>query len=198
VWKITDFGFTAEGSSKRIVISSMGRGTQSYRALELVQEQPVYTRKVDIWAVGCILYELVSGKKAFHDDWQVREYGLERKKLSVPEIDYHYRSSRQFFSVMMRETLHKDWLKRPSAQQILRYLDDFDLHLMDRNHKLRVELVPGDNTSTRIAVAPNRVTVAPVPRNPGPIPTTRSGRTPKCHRCRRNKKKVPFLYRVVC
>ena len=45
-------------------------GTQHYRAPELLQvtntsEQAQYTAAVDVWAVGCILAELVQGEKLF-------------------------------------------------------------------------------------------------------------------------------------
>jgi hypothetical protein len=33
-----------------------------------------YTNKVDIWSMGCILYELATGKRAFEDDWEVLQY----------------------------------------------------------------------------------------------------------------------------
>src|SRR5947207_315012 len=70
-WKITDFGFTAEGTSKRAHTTRLARGSSSYWAPELLAEIAQYTNKVDIWALGCILYELVCGKRAFAGDWAV-------------------------------------------------------------------------------------------------------------------------------
>jgi len=34
-----------------------------------------YNNKVDIWALGFILYELTSGWKPFANDWEVGDYG---------------------------------------------------------------------------------------------------------------------------
>src|SRR6266516_2085287 len=76
-WKITDFGFTMEGSSRRAHTTVYSRGTSSYRAPELIREtQSKYTNKVDMWAVGCILYELVLRRRAFASDWDVMQHAM--------------------------------------------------------------------------------------------------------------------------
>lgn len=43
------------------------QGTPYYMSPEVCQNQP-YTYQSDIWALGCILYELCSLKHAFHSD----------------------------------------------------------------------------------------------------------------------------------
>jgi serine/threonine protein kinase len=58
-------------------MANYSRGTVGYRAPEPIQYHGFpnkYTNKVDIWALGCILYELVLGKQAFRDDLTVIEY----------------------------------------------------------------------------------------------------------------------------
>lgn len=71
LWKITDFGITSDAGSKKARPSRFGRGTASYRAPELLTDSPEYTTKVDIWGLGCILYELVCHKRMFLGDWHV-------------------------------------------------------------------------------------------------------------------------------
>jgi len=113
-WKIADFGFSSEGSSRNVNVSEALRGTPSYRAPELLRDN-VYTTKVDIWAVGCILYEIVTQQKAFENDWRVAQcYAESKSLLKIPPT--HYGQSSQFFTTVIHETLHWEWERRPSAQ----------------------------------------------------------------------------------
>lgn len=68
-WKLTDFGISAEATSKKAITTRYSQGTSSYRAPELLDDEPTFTNKVDIWALGCILYELAKGRVAFREDW---------------------------------------------------------------------------------------------------------------------------------
>jgi len=43
------------------------QGTPYYMSPEVCQNKP-YTQKSDIWALGCILYELCTLKHAFHSE----------------------------------------------------------------------------------------------------------------------------------
>ena len=75
-WKIADFGLTTEGTSQRSYTTHYSRGTSSYRAPELVRSG-TYNNKVDIWAIGCILYEVVTLQKAFATDTAVYDYSVQ-------------------------------------------------------------------------------------------------------------------------
>jgi len=73
-WKIADFGISAEGTSNGAQVTMDSRGSSSYRAPELLGENPTFNNKTDIWALGCILYELFSGVKAFNTDYGTLDY----------------------------------------------------------------------------------------------------------------------------
>ena len=63
----------------------LGRGTPGYRAPELLNEDhATFNNKVDIWAMGCILYQMVFRKKAFNNDYAVLNYALTKKPLDLP------------------------------------------------------------------------------------------------------------------
>ncbi len=62
--KLCDFGFARAMSNNTFVLRSI-KGTPLYMAPELVQELP-YTHAVDLWSVGVILFELVTGKPPFY------------------------------------------------------------------------------------------------------------------------------------
>ncbi|XP_030435984.1 serine/threonine-protein kinase 36 isoform X2 [Gopherus evgoodei] len=64
VIKLCDFGFARAMSINTMVLTSI-KGTPLYMAPELVQERP-YDHTADLWAVGCILYELVVGTPPFY------------------------------------------------------------------------------------------------------------------------------------
>ena len=82
MWKIGDFGFTSDAASG-LARSEVRRGTSSYRAPELLRFS-TFDDRVDIWALGCVFYELVCRKTAFKDDWQVTEYARQNMKMYVP------------------------------------------------------------------------------------------------------------------
>ena len=84
MWKLADFGFSSDAHSKTFVASSSSKGTSGYRAPELLEDTGHYNAKVDIWALGCILYELATNKKAFPNDWAVFQA---RTSGSMPDID---------------------------------------------------------------------------------------------------------------
>lgn len=106
------------------MVSQFSRGTQSYRAPELIAES-IYTRKVDIWALGCIFYEIVTGQKMFKSDWHVNDYRISRTVLIIPDIDFHYHYSEQFFLQTIRDTLNIDWNERPNAKTLIQTFLDF-------------------------------------------------------------------------
>jgi len=77
VWKLAGFSLTSRGDSgsRGIVLTRMQRGTSGYRAPELIQVA-LYTKKVDIWAFGCVTYELVTKRRAFVDDFATHIAGV--------------------------------------------------------------------------------------------------------------------------
>jgi serine/threonine protein kinase len=53
-------------------------GTLPYCSPEILKDEP-YNQKTDIWALGCILYEMCARKRAFDSE---SEEGLKQKILS--------------------------------------------------------------------------------------------------------------------
>jgi Tol biopolymer transport system component len=70
--KVLDFGL-AKASAGELVTGSDGTeqgvilGTATYMSPEQARGQPVDTR-TDIWAFGCVLYEMLTGRRAFPGD----------------------------------------------------------------------------------------------------------------------------------
>ncbi|KAL5110750.1 Serine/threonine-protein kinase 36 [Taenia crassiceps] len=64
VVKLCDFGFARAMSFNTLVLTSI-KGTPLYMAPEIVEERP-YDHTADLWALGCILYELAVGTPPFY------------------------------------------------------------------------------------------------------------------------------------
>jgi serine/threonine protein kinase len=73
-WKIADYGLTSEVSSHDLRSTRRARGTEGYRATELLEEVARYNNKADIWALGCICYQLCTGVKLFSSEFKVHDY----------------------------------------------------------------------------------------------------------------------------
>ena len=113
--------------------------------------------KTDIWAVGCVLFELICGQKAFTSDYQLCDC-LTRNMLpeipSMPDDD----DGRVGASVkqILSRTLEVDWWKRPTAEDVLTVLhstfeETTEVYLLDGEHGAfvqRVRLYP-DSPSWR-------------------------------------------------
>lgn len=95
----------------------LSRGTASYRAPELFCEHPMFTKRVDIWAVGCILYEIVSGKPDFQGDWEVYSFSLNHKEITVSHSSLSSAVKNDLADVV-KQILQRDPPNRPTATDI--------------------------------------------------------------------------------
>lgn len=114
-WKIADFGLTSEGTSNRLITTRYSRGRPCYRAPELLSDaQGRYSNKSDIWSLGCIVYELLIGEKAFAGDYAVFKYASIPTSLMPHDGSG---SSHSFFEAFIEKLLAVNPTDRPSAEQ---------------------------------------------------------------------------------
>ena len=74
-WKIGDFGTASSATSKQLHTTRYSRGTAGYRAPELLDSgNPRFNNKADIFALGCIIYEVLTGTKLFLDDFKINSF----------------------------------------------------------------------------------------------------------------------------
>ena len=75
-----------------------------------------YDSKADIWAIGVILYELVTFKKPFDSD---TIHGVFEKIVKHP-FDPLPPDTNPNLSILVSALLNKDYNKRPSTDDIMR------------------------------------------------------------------------------
>src|SRR5271170_4843764 len=123
-WKITDFGLTFEGTSRIQYTTRNSRGTEGYRAVEVlgITELGFVTKASDIWALGCILHELAFKEKLFLRDFNVWDYASTQKLKGHQRLDVNERTA-TCIRELIRRTLDVDWWKRPTAGDVVQLLD---------------------------------------------------------------------------
>jgi serine/threonine protein kinase len=96
-------------------------GTTGYRAPELVRGiKKVFTNKVDIWAIGCIFYEMVFRRKAFYEDYATLNYSFDGT-LYIPPMNSDNiweMISRDVLVSALKKLLNIDPKQRPAAIEI--------------------------------------------------------------------------------
>ena len=73
-WKIADFGLSAGVKTQSLRTSNNARATLFYMAPELLNEKSEFGMPSDIWSLGCILFEVCAGRKAFRNGYVPRGF----------------------------------------------------------------------------------------------------------------------------
>uniref|UniRef100_A0A2P2I285 non-specific serine/threonine protein kinase n=1 Tax=Hirondellea gigas TaxID=1518452 RepID=A0A2P2I285_9CRUS len=110
--KIGDFGISKILASKSKAHTVVG--TPCYLSPELCQGKP-YNQKSDIWALGCVLYELLSLNRAFHAE-TLPALILKITRGSFAPISGQYSAG---MHALLQRLLHLDPAHRPSTNQIM-------------------------------------------------------------------------------
>ena len=111
--KIGDLGVAKKLSNNDFTKTVIG--TPYYLSPEICKEKP-YNEKSDIWALGCILYELCTFKHPFDSTNQaalINKILKENPKQIPYTFDY-------YFNEIIKKLLQKNMNKRPSCKLILK------------------------------------------------------------------------------
>lgn len=112
LWKLVDFGISVEANSTFSQATVYSRGTSGYRAPELLLEEATFTTRVDMWNLGCILYELITLKQAFPSDLEIR---ILVNSGDFPSLKFPSKFWQSHVSWIIGELLCKDPRNRPTA-----------------------------------------------------------------------------------
>ncbi|PUU79614.1 calcium/calmodulin-dependent protein kinase type 1B, partial [Tuber borchii] len=92
VWiKLGDFGVSkrilAEDTTTfRTQVSTQGYSAPEVLGLDSNSETSDYTNSVDIWSLGCVIYELIVGTKLFASEAQVSRYFFGKKPFPEDKL----------------------------------------------------------------------------------------------------------------
>ncbi|KAL9645198.1 hypothetical protein ABK040_002399 [Willaertia magna] len=112
--KITDFGVSAQLLNVEAIRTS-NVGTPYYIAPEVIQVQP-YSFQADIWSLGCTLFELLFGRRLYHDLNQIAAmfHMATDPRPPLPEPNNLSPTCQDF----LEKCWIKDWKKRPNAREL--------------------------------------------------------------------------------
>ncbi|XP_002986578.2 calcium-dependent protein kinase [Selaginella moellendorffii] len=131
--KVADFGtcWLSEGPGVKFRMSDLS-GTQAYSAPEMVNSDDEYDEMVDVWGVGIVLYEILSGQFAF---W------VGRKEVPVTSLDWTDVSEEA--KDLILQLLHLDPRKRLPIHEIEKHPWVVKHSAVQQELCLEMDLKPG-------------------------------------------------------
>jgi serine/threonine protein kinase len=136
----------------------MRKGIEQYQAPELLRHGTV-TTAVDIWSMGCILYEIAIGKPAFHDDFAIVEYYLQQSPLNIDFDNRFDEKDKIIISEAISRMLEIDSSKRPPASTLSREFHKYHATCAHRQNSeplnirlgsQRIQEVPSENHEQQV------------------------------------------------
>lgn len=70
VIKLTDFGIARDTTATALTAAGKTVGTYAYMAPEQIRGKPPVDKKTDLYALGCVLFELIAGETPFNSENQ--------------------------------------------------------------------------------------------------------------------------------
>ena len=122
--KLGDFGIARDLKSKDITDAGLTVGTYAYMAPELIRGERAITGEVDLYAFGCLLFEMLTGKTPFTGEnfAQIFDQHLNKTPSRVRDL---CSDCPQVLDDIIFQLLQKDPEKRPfNARTVQGVLDD--------------------------------------------------------------------------
>jgi mitogen-activated protein kinase kinase kinase len=120
--KISDFGISKKLEASNILQGANNnknrpsmQGSVFWMAPEVVK-QTSYTRKADIWSLGCLVVEMMTGTHPFPDCSQLQAIFKIGGAKASPTIPEHASAEAKQF---LAQTFEMDYNKRPSADELM-------------------------------------------------------------------------------
>jgi len=132
---ITDFGLAKEGLNKSDDTTNTRAGTPEYLAPEVIKGEP-YTKAVDWWSVGTLIYEMLTGCPPFYtEDDDVQKLF---RKILMGDVDIPKNCSKEGID-LIKKFLERDTQKRLQDPTVIKahpWFSDID---WDKLLKLEIQ-----------------------------------------------------------
>lgn len=128
------------GDSSGISVKTPNIMAPVYRAPELVRQGQLFDNKIDIWAFGCVLFEMTTQRQAFSGEGEIRKFMRNPEEIKVFELDYRDVNedivmSAKWVEGLINEMLQVNSDRRPSADSVLKKIDAC-IHLKKHFHRI--------------------------------------------------------------
>ncbi|GAA6009188.1 hypothetical protein JCM10207_004299 [Rhodosporidiobolus poonsookiae] len=110
--KLGDFGLSK--AMQQAAMTQTYVGTPYYMSPELINGQP-YDVKSDIWALGCLIYELCAGHPPFHEARTQPELAVMIREGKIPDLPKPYSPH---LGQVVKAMLQQSPKRRPNTMQI--------------------------------------------------------------------------------
>lgn len=122
--KLTDFGIARDTSATALTAAGRTVGTYAYMAPEQIRGKPPVDRKTDLYALGCVLFEMLAGETPFSGSQQ-GEVLMAHLQEEPPRVTSLARNTPQWLEDLIFNLLEKNPDDRPfDALQVQVALED--------------------------------------------------------------------------
>lgn len=169
--KILDFGLArCMEEDVRLTFTGMVVGTPAYIAPEQARTRN-YDHRADLFSLGCILYELCAGQRAFHGETAVALIMASSMDTPIP-LRQHNPEVTPALAELIERLMAKDPNERPDSAQFV--ADELASMLRCRLSGLRMPIDPNRVAAQSLPVTPRPLTYAPTEILPAvSLPTPR-------------------------
>jgi hypothetical protein len=99
-----------------------------------------YNRSLDIWQMGCILFELAVGRKAFRSNFETKTFTKANTQLEIPLDNYFSDDCKRDIRKYVNAMLRIDATRRPNATQLVQNFGDKVKKYQQTSHCGKVKL----------------------------------------------------------
>jgi len=116
--KLADFGLAMVSAETRLTAAGKTMGSLHYMAPEQIQGKPALSNRTDLYALGCVLFELVCGRTPFVGE-AMAEILQQHIRNPPPTLASFGVDCPAEFESLVAELLEKDPDKRPQTAQLV-------------------------------------------------------------------------------